>query len=161
VDTANTNAPAYGFKKTIFGFCNTGDPNYFDLLMSMLDFTAYARIPEALSLVPDNIKTLTSLRARFTSSASMNVPTTTPGQPAGAPASASPKAGSSSSAAVANSAASTSAINACWSTAACTGFVGKFTGCRKKSPDFTDPNNIAYESGVYQSCLCDNSEYKE
>jgi hypothetical protein len=75
IDTTTSNGAFQTYLDKLWGFCHIPNPNMVDLLLSMMDWVAFAKLPETLSLLPDSIKTLTALRAQLSSTSGMNVPT--------------------------------------------------------------------------------------
>ncbi|KAF2028189.1 hypothetical protein EK21DRAFT_114104 [Setomelanomma holmii] len=76
LDIDDPHYPPAEFVQKISGFCNSANPNVFDLLVAMLDFTKFARNDQAV-LVPANISSLTNILSMFSSTPGMNVPSTT------------------------------------------------------------------------------------
>lgn len=66
------------FKWKLNDFCNSRDPNTYDLLRALLAFGVAARVPSGYTQIPAKIATLTGLEDKFKSTPGMNVPTSLP-----------------------------------------------------------------------------------
>jgi hypothetical protein len=74
IDIDASNLPPAQFRQKLNDFCNSDQPNAFDLLVVLLYFTQYGRMPEQKALLPPGVSPLTTV---FTPTSGMNKATAT------------------------------------------------------------------------------------